>query len=51
MATAADEEIVARALDDAGRHAIDGWDDIDDYRTRWISESGIDFVNAADGNA
>jgi hypothetical protein len=51
MASAPDQKIVARALDDASRHAIEGWDDIDDYRARWISDSGIDFVNAADGHA
>jgi hypothetical protein len=51
MATAADKKIVARALDNASRHAIECWDNVDDYGAGRISDSWINFVNASDGDA
>jgi hypothetical protein len=51
MASAADQEIVTRALDDASRHAVKSWDNVYDYRAGWISDSWINFVNAPDGDA
>jgi hypothetical protein len=51
MASAADEEIVARSLGDTSRHAVKGWDNVDDYRTGRISDSWINFVDAPDGDA
>jgi len=51
MASAADKEIVARALSDASGHAIEGRNDVDHDRPRWISDSGVDFVDATYGDA
>jgi hypothetical protein len=51
MAPAPDQEIVARALNDTSRHAVKSWDNVYDYRTGWISDSWINFVNAPDGDA
>src|SRR6266436_770729 len=51
MASAPDQKIVARTLDDASRHAVEGWDNVDNHRASRISNSRIDFVNAPDGDA
>src|ERR1700676_1195086 len=48
MVRAADEEVVSRTLHDAGGHAILHHEGVDHYRPIWVSEPGIDFIDAAD---
>jgi len=47
VAPTADQEIVARALNNPGGHAIEHGNHIDNHRTGWVANSGIDFVNAS----
>src|SRR5258708_851595 len=51
MASAPDQKIVTRALDDPCRHTVEGWDNVDNHRASRISDSWINFVNAPDGDA
>ena len=50
VAAAADEEIVARTLHDAGRHALERRNHVNDHRSVGIPDPRIDFVNASNGD-
>src|SRR6267154_6728098 len=50
MASASDQEIVTRPLDNTCGHAIENGDDCDNDRASGVSNSGINFIHAADGD-
>lgn len=46
---AADQEIIPRTLSEAGRHAVWGWESVNNHWPVGIAWPGINFIDSADG--